>query len=138
MRLTRDGRFHFSIGSGEFIQKKEEIVDTWFETGSEKGNHTTDSPYLLGQEINGQRTWFRRVQFKKQAPIEPNVMLAITELDILHGDNHRLRVFPSDIDRDGFQINAQTWGETVVWSVGVDWLAIAVPRKLKRGIPKRP
>jgi hypothetical protein len=113
-------------------------MDTWFENGSEIGNHTTDSPFLLGQEINNQRTWNRKIIFKNPAPIKRKVMLAITELDILHGENHRLRVFARDITREGFTIKAQTWGETVVWSVGVDWLAIAVPKRLSRGIPKKP
>jgi len=53
----------------------------------------------------------------------PEVAVALAQFDILRGANLRLEAKATDATVDGFTIQIKTWGDTCVWSAGVQWIA---------------
>jgi H-type lectin domain len=52
------------------------------------------------------------------------VFSRIVGLDVSNSDNLRVRVRAVDITPNGFALQAETWLNTMIWSVEVSWLAI--------------
>ncbi|TEB20880.1 hypothetical protein FA13DRAFT_1696394 [Coprinellus micaceus] len=66
-----------------------------------------------------------------QQPFEnaPPIILGFNKLDMgKHESALRLRLFPQNVVKDSFICNAEAWGETYLYNVFVNWMAIAEPR----------
>jgi hypothetical protein len=50
-------------------------------------------------------------------------MLALSGIDSEHTTNLRVTVTPYDVEADEFNIMIKTWGDTLIYSVLVTWIA---------------
>ena len=65
----------------------------------------------------------KRINFKTPFKSPPKVIIWLQSLDMDKNKNWRIKVYPSDIDTDGFTVNANTWADSILYSAGVTWLA---------------
>lgn len=66
----------------------------------------------------------QRVAFSKRFESAPRVIVGIFKADIDCNKNFRLNVYASDIDSEGFTVNAHYWSDTKLFECGVSWVAI--------------
>lgn len=64
-----------------------------------------------------------RINFTTPFQSTPNVVTWLNSLDMDKRKNFRIGVYPSEIDRNGFTIHAETWADSILYSAGVTWLA---------------
>lgn len=65
----------------------------------------------------------KRINFATPFSSPPKVVTWLQALDMKEGTNWRVTVYATDIDSTGFTINADTWGNSVLYMAGVTWLA---------------
>jgi hypothetical protein len=79
-----------------------------------------------------QRNWFPpqasnggRVDFGKafDRPDGPKVFLALSELDVDSSRNMRVVVAAEHVDARGFTCKGETWADSILYTVGADWIA---------------
>lgn len=56
----------------------------------------------------------------------PTVTTALTLVDLDKNANQRLDVYPTNITPDGFDLNINTWADSIVYQVVVTWVAHAL------------
>lgn len=100
----------------------EELADVMTRDSGEFVGHQSHAGWNLHQGQGGRR-FSISIKFKKRFYKEPEVRLALTGFDILQGTNHRLRVLPEKVTRDGFDAVILTWADTRVWSATGVWTA---------------
>ncbi|TGO03518.1 hypothetical protein PN36_05695 [Candidatus Thiomargarita nelsonii] len=66
----------------------------------------------------------KRVNFKRKFQAAPVVMLSLIFLDIIEGNNHRIRVNVKQVDKRGFSYEFVTWCNTKVYRARAQWTAI--------------
>ncbi|KAL0635216.1 hypothetical protein Q9L58_005862 [Maublancomyces gigas] len=54
----------------------------------------------------------------------PGLVVGLTYLDVACGENVRVNAYPSEIKRDRFKINLDTWNDTTLYYATCAWLAI--------------
>lgn len=74
---------------------------------------------------NGYRTYTIHVTFAKSFATIPTVRTALMLLDLSKDTIQRLRVYPTNITPDGFDLNIHTWADSIVYQAGVTWIAHA-------------
>ncbi|KAI0095416.1 hypothetical protein F4814DRAFT_436558 [Daldinia grandis] len=65
-----------------------------------------------------------RIWFEKEFKSAPKVTTGMSSADVSRDANFRVSVYPTDIDSKGFKVNVHGWGDTVIYSCGVSWVAI--------------
>lgn len=64
-----------------------------------------------------------RITFTKKYTSVPVVIASISSGDLDKAGNFRLNVEVKSVDLEGFELKVMTWGDTKVYSVGVQWAA---------------
>lgn len=64
------------------------------------------------------------IRFEQSFKRPPVVQVALTGFDASNATTLRLRVRAEDITTSGFDLVAETWLNSQVWSAEVSWLAI--------------
>jgi hypothetical protein len=113
-------------------------IDTWADTimfsataswvAYPKGREGVANGRVSSSEL---RDWYppsaqdsKKVKFPaKVFDREPKVFLAISELDLDSSNNLRVKVSADKIDASGFVWRAESWGDSSMFNVGVDWIA---------------
>ncbi len=90
--------------------------ESW--TRKERGTNWT---LLTGK---GEREYRKKVNFQKHFSSPPTVHVSLNMFDLLHGTNHRLKIFAENVTDSEFDVVFITWADTLVYGVGVSWLAI--------------
>lgn len=65
----------------------------------------------------------KRIIFNKPFDALPKVITWLQALNIDKDKNWRIRVYLTDIDKAGFTIYADLWGNLILYNAGVTWLA---------------
>ncbi|KAM6504666.1 hypothetical protein FSOLCH5_015170 [Fusarium solani] len=65
----------------------------------------------------------KRIVFAKPFDAPPKVITWLQALDMDKNKNWRIRVYPTNIDKAGFTIHADSWGDSILYGAGVTWLA---------------
>jgi len=72
------------------------------------------------------------IQFEKPFAEPPEIVLWFNYLDLKSkGEQYRLHTFASDVTKEGFTVNVDTWNMSEFYKVGVTWIA---SKKNRRGI----
>lgn len=71
----------------------------------------------------GNREFTSHVDFKEAYAEKPVVVLEISGLDVLNAANNRITATPTNVTPTGFDINYQTWADSQIWSVFLNWTA---------------
>jgi hypothetical protein len=80
---------------------------------------------LCGPPTTGtNRRFVGQVRFERPFKTVPVVHLGLTGFDISNEDWARLEVRAGAIYAEGFEVIAETWYNTRVWSFRVSWLAL--------------
>jgi hypothetical protein len=113
------------------------------QTGTFKASESTPG-YTLAAG-SGDRTTGIDVKFDKPFASKPQVILGVTTLDGAKESNLRYEAQADAVTRDGFTIKLKTWGDTKIFTIGGNWLAIEAggkpappqgeepPKKVKKG-----
>jgi len=64
-----------------------------------------------------------RVEFDRPFVSPPKVVVFLNFLDLDKNHNWRLKTSATDIDVNGFTLNLDTWGDTVLYAAQVGWIA---------------
>jgi len=72
----------------------------------------------------GDRHYTFHTNFDKAFPSIPHVVAFFSGLDILKDEDQRVKVVPTNVDVNGFDLDVSTWSTTRVWSISVVWLAM--------------
>ncbi|RBQ74201.1 hypothetical protein FVER14953_08391 [Fusarium verticillioides] len=70
-----------------------------------------------------QLTQSKRINFATPFKAPPKVITWLQSLDMDKNKNWRIKVYPTDIDNEGFIIHADSWSDSILYSAGVTWLA---------------
>ncbi|KAH6888402.1 hypothetical protein B0T10DRAFT_529464 [Thelonectria olida] len=70
-----------------------------------------------------QLTQSKRINFAKPFNAPPKVITWLQSLDMDKNKNWRIKVYPTDIDKTGFTIHADSWADSILYAAGVTWLA---------------
>lgn len=83
--------------------------------------HNSQHPTMMTG--TGERRFTDFVKFDKHFDVEPEVMVALQGVDIIHDHNARAYLEVRDITHDGFELTLHTWGDTKIWKLKASWLA---------------
>ncbi len=85
----------------------------------------TSSLMLMNQNgnLNGERYDFKYISFSEPFDSNPEVVIAIVSYDVDKTKNLRLRASALDITTTGFQLAIQTWEDSIIYRVSIQWLA---------------
>ena len=83
-----------------------------------------ESPGWRLYDGNGLRENRFRVDFNPDLTDRPEVIVALSGVDLIHGNNHRLTVHAENISKEGFEVVFRTWADTRVYSATASWLAV--------------
>ncbi|MGH2343033.1 H-type lectin domain-containing protein [Segnochrobactraceae bacterium EtOH-i3] len=72
----------------------------------------------------GVRKITRSINFDPPFTGQPDVLLSLTMLDADRGANTRILLYPSSISAHHFDLVVQTWADTHICGVQVQWFAI--------------
>lgn len=75
-----------------------------------------------------QLTQSKRINFAKPFSAPPKVVTWLQALNMNKDKHWRIRVYATDIDSNGFTVHADTWGDSILYSAGVTWLAYPADR----------
>ena len=81
-------------------------------------------PFMGPPSKRNNRIFTARIEFERAFANPPIVHLGLTGFDISNGDWARLEVRVGAIDATGFEVIAETWYATQIWSFRVSWLAL--------------
>jgi hypothetical protein len=73
---------------------------------------------------NVRRRFVSRIVFERPFAGAPVVHLGLTGFDISNHDAARLEVSVANITSEGFDVVAETWLGTQIWSFSVSWFAL--------------
>jgi hypothetical protein len=69
----------------------------------------------------GERYYRVRVKFDRCFSCEPHIHLGTVSQDCHNGV--RYRVWAENVDRSGFDLVVYTWADSIVYGIGVSWMA---------------
>lgn len=72
----------------------------------------------------GARYWDRNITFSSPFAGTPLVQASLSYLDCDCGHNLRVKLLVDTITTTGFRLRVTDWADTVLWGVGVNWIAI--------------
>ena len=90
------------------------------------GLFSVSSP-AISTDPGSMRSVTGRVPFPQVFSSTPFVTLSMNSLDTERAANTRITLEVRDITREYFEYSVNTWLDSIVYSVGVSWLAIAPP-----------
>jgi hypothetical protein len=99
---------------------------TWLEKSSPRFDYVQTGVYNTMETRpwnQPQLTQSKRINFATPFSAQPKVVTWLHSLDMDKSHNWRIRVYPSDIDANGFTIHADTWADSILYSAGVTWVA---------------
>ncbi|KAG6917581.1 hypothetical protein DXG01_001929 [Tephrocybe rancida] len=64
-----------------------------------------------------------RVEFDRPFPTPPKVVAFLNSLDLDKSKGWRFKTSATDIDVNGFTLHIETWGDTILYSAQVGWIA---------------
>ncbi len=79
---------------------------------------------VRGPQDGEARRYRATVTFEQPLRAAPVVHLGIVGFDISNEDAARIRVRAENISTRGFDVIAETWLNSKIWSVDVSWLAV--------------
>jgi H-type lectin domain len=97
-----------------------------FETATLEAGYRVTSGWTLdkpGAPRSGEREHREAITFSKTFSSPPEVMVAISGLDIDEAKNSRVRVYAQNITEEGFDLVFTTWDDTTLYTVRATWLA---------------
>jgi hypothetical protein len=92
------------------------------ETGKFSFDYTL-SGYNL-DKFSGERIFTYDVKFKKKLTSVPEIIFAVNSVDASNDDNLRYRIEASLITDEGFLLKIKTWGNSKLYSIAGNWLAV--------------
>lgn len=99
------------LESGHFdVQGKDAHLDMPRDTVLSKATHTP-------------RTYTKHIDFDKEFNFTPVVRETISAIDAGKEANLRLMVYASNVNRKGFDVVIQTWSDSRIYYVAIDWFA---------------
>ncbi|WP_125152645.1 H-type lectin domain-containing protein [Clostridium rectalis] len=72
---------------------------------------------------DGIRDYYTTISFKESFTKIPNIMLALSGVDIINKHNSRIKVYVDNVTTHDFTICIHTWGDTEIYGAGVCWIA---------------
>ena len=75
------------------------------------------------RETTPPRVYTKRVDFAEPFSALPTVLVAIRALDTSKDANTRIIVSAANIDARGFEMRFQTWSDSKVYDIIIDWIA---------------
>lgn len=81
-----------------------------------------------------ERNVYRKITFDPPFSATPHVLVAITTIDASNESHLRLIAMPGDVTPEGFTLTIQTWSDTQLYWVQVEWLAYQLQEGKKKGI----
>jgi hypothetical protein len=94
-----------------------------FETATLEAGYLVTPGWTLDKPSSGDREHREVVTFSKTFNSPPEVMVAISGLDIDEAKNSRVRVYAQNITEEGFDLVFSTWDDTTLYTVRATWLA---------------
>jgi hypothetical protein len=80
--------------------------------------------FPLSSTTSGGRQYETYVRFTTPFSTPPQVVAAIAHLDTNHNMNTRLTTAVTSVDLNGFTLHLGTWGDSQVFGVSVNWVAL--------------
>ncbi|KAK5135479.1 hypothetical protein LTR08_005267 [Meristemomyces frigidus] len=65
-----------------------------------------------------------KVKFKQRFDQVPTVLAALNTIDAAANADLRVKVSVSEVDREGFRWNLETWDDSTLYSAGASWIAL--------------
>ncbi|KAI8963668.1 hypothetical protein F5Y11DRAFT_140968 [Daldinia sp. FL1419] len=65
-----------------------------------------------------------QIKFSKEFSSAPTVLVSMKLASVKGQSDFRVKVYATDINCHGFTVHADSWGDTILYSCGVTWLAI--------------
>ncbi len=94
------------------------------ETGAYEADYTNAPNWGLNQGA-GPRTFISpRISFSQPFNAVPRMMIGIVALDTDYHHNTRVNSHVVGVDSEGFNVGFETWADTLLNAVGVNWVAI--------------
>ena len=84
--------------------------------------HSGETEWRL-HEGEGERSADKIVHFKTPFQSPPQVTVGLSMIDIERNRNARLAVVVTDVQTGSFQIEFNTWSDTLVWAANASWIA---------------
>ena len=85
-----------------------------------------DAGWSLDQGI-GDREYVKHVTFPRRFDTPPQVVVGTSLLDVDQSKNTRVEVSARNVTPEGFDLVLRTWFDSIVYSLGANWLALAPP-----------
>lgn len=95
-----------------------------FEVGVFQANKTTYPAYTLDKG-EGLREINLEIRFTEMFRKKPEIMLGVTLLDMEKDENIRYKMEVSFVTTEGFVLKIMTWGNTRIFNIGGNWMAIS-------------
>lgn len=92
------------------------------ETGKFSFDYTL-SGYNL-DKFSGERIFTYDIKFKKKLVAVPEIIFAVSSVDASNEDNLRYKIESTLITNEGFLIKVKVWGNTKLYSIAGNWLAV--------------
>lgn len=69
------------------------------------------------------RTYSAHINFEEKYERPPKVLLFINKLDSDKNSNLRISFYSSNIDTNGFDLNLQTWDDSIIYGFRIIWIS---------------
>lgn len=69
------------------------------------------------------RTFSAHINFEEKYERPPKVLLFINKLDSDKNTNLRISIYSSNIDTNGFDLNLQTWDDSIIYGFRIIWIS---------------
>lgn len=93
-----------------------------------KGKRNVDSGRFSTKDVrkrtNPREKTSSRTKFKKRFEKSPTVIAAITSIDAAGNADLRINLNISNVDREGFTWNFETWGDSTLYAASAHWIAL--------------
>lgn len=91
-------------------------------SGNEYISYTNTPNYTLSSG-SGVRVYDSYVLFKQPFTVTPEISVSIHSLDMDRSHNDRIYCSVKDVTPYGFTLRAETWADSLIYAVGMDWIA---------------
>lgn len=98
------------------------VLSTKIQSGVMGADWVSDTTWQL-HTGTGDRIYERFVPFETPFQTIPKVVLSLVSVDTGVTATTRVRVEPTNITLQGFYVRVGTWMDSIVYAVGVSWIA---------------
>lgn len=96
-----------------------------------KGKKSVDSGRFSTKDVrkrtNPRDKTTSRIKFKKRFGKAPTVIAAITTIDAAGNADLRIRLSISNVDKEAFTWNFESWGDSTLYAASAHWIALGSP-----------